>query len=159
MLVEAAVPAFHPKNTVYEEINCWRTGVEIKRRLDKMRPSKTYVSLQNNYLFRRLVDKEAALYYTKTQTYSYQNAVIHSPVLSSAIKLGAELPAGKKIFVDAFAGIGLRFIFTNYKSEKSLLTSVEPEKQNFLKFDDAWLFNYTLTRFHLTAGLRFGIRL
>lgn len=159
MLIEAAVPAFYPKNTEYEEIDYWRTGVEVKRLLKKTNASRTYFSLQGNYLFRKLVDKEQAFFYTKTQTFSYQNAVISSPVLSAALKAGTELPAGKKTFVDAFIGLGLRFIFTEYKTEKALLTSTEPRKQDFLQFDDAWLYNYTLTRLHLTAGLRFGLRL
>jgi hypothetical protein len=159
LLAEAAFPTFHPKNTAYDEITYWRAGIEIKRRVGTINSTKTYLSLQNNYLFRKLVDKQQALYYTKTQTFSYQNAVIQTPVLSSALKLGVELPAGKRTLVDGFIGMGLRFVFTDYEAEKTFLTSTEPRKQDFFKFEDAWLFNYTLTRLHITAGLRLGFRL
>lgn len=124
-----------------------------------MGASKKYLSLQTNYLYRKLADREQALYYTKTQTFSYQNAIISTPVLSLAVKLGVEVPAGKRTYVDAFIGVGPRFIFTNYSAEKSLLTSLTPVKRKIFQFDDAWLFNYTLTRLHFVAGLRFGIQL
>jgi hypothetical protein len=159
IMAEAAFPTFYPKNTEYEKIEYWRTGIEIKYRTGKIHSSTKYISLQNNYLFRQLIDKDQSLYYSKTQTFSYKNAVINSPVLASAFKVGIELPAGKKTFVDVFIGAGLRFVFTKYKTESALLTSTEPSKATFLDFDDAWLYNYTLTRLHVTAGLRFGLRL
>lgn len=159
VLAEAAFPTFHPNNTAYEKIQYWRAGLEIKFRPRKFVSSKKYFAWQNNFLFRRLTDEGQDFYYTRSQTFSYQNAVIKTPVLSSALKLGVELPAGKKTFIDAFIGAGLRFVFTNYRTEKPLLTSTEPSKTNFLDFDNAWLYNYTLTRFHATAGLRFGFRL
>ena len=160
VVIEAAFPTFYPKNTPYEKITYWRTGAEIRHWFGrKMRSSKKYLSLQTHYLYRKLADREQAFYYTKTQTFSYQNAVISTPVLSAALKLGAEVPAGKRTFVDAFIGLGPRFVFTRYNAQKSSLTSLEPVRQQFFKFDDAWLFNYTLTRIHFAAGLRFGIRL
>ena len=159
ILTEAAFPAFYPKNTEYEEIKYWRTGLEVKYFIKGKSSSIRYFSLQNNYLFRELKDADQSFYYTRTQTFSYTNAVIQSPVLSSAFKMGVELPAGKRTFVDAFIGAGLRFIFTEYQAKTVLLTSTEPPKQNVLKFDDAWKNNYTLMRLHATAGMRFGYRL
>jgi hypothetical protein len=159
ILAEAAVPIFYPENTQYEKIDYLRTGLEIKYVLKSDSFFTKYVSLQNNYLFRELTDVDQAFYYTKTQTFSYTNAIIKSPVLSSAVKLGVELNAGKRFFVDAFIGAGVRFIFTEYQAKTVLLTSTEPPKQNLLKFDDAWKYNYTLIRLHATAGLRFGVRL
>ncbi|MDQ6608284.1 MAG: DUF3575 domain-containing protein [Bacteroidota bacterium] len=158
-LAEAAFPTFYPNNTDYEKISYWRTGVEMKYQRKRANFSNTYVSLQINYLFRKLVDRDQGFYYTKTQTFSYHNATISTPVISSAIKIGAELALGKRTFIDAFIGGGSRAIFTRYSPEKTFVTSTEPQKQDFLKFDNAWLFNYTLIRLHFTAGLRFGLRL
>jgi len=158
LLVEGAYPTFYPKNTEYEKIRYWRAGFEIKRYLNKKKISR-YFSLQNNYLFRELTDEQDGVYYTKTKTFAYNMAVIKSPVWSSALKIGLEVPVGRKTYFDLFGGAGLRMIFNSYKTETALLTSIQPNKQNILKFDDAWIFNYTLKRVHLTAGFRFGLRL
>ena len=118
-----------------------------------------YVAVQVNYLVRELTDDDAGFYYTKTQTFAYENAFIKSPVLSTAVKLGMELNAGKRIFFDAFAGAGLRFIFNEYMAKNVLVTSTEPPHQNLFTSDYAWKYNYTMMRIHATAGLRFGLRL
>lgn len=159
LLTEAAFPTFYPSNTVYEKIRYWRAAVELRYRYRQKASSRRYLALQTSYLHRSLHDADQAFYYTKTQTFSYANAVIRSPVLAAALKTGVELQAGKRIFVDAFLGLGLRFIITSYSTQGSLLTSLEPERQTLLSFDDAWLYNYTLKRLHAAAGLRIGFRL
>ena len=158
LLVEGAYPTFYPRNTEFEKIRYWRAGFEVKHYLARKKASR-YISIQNNYLFRELTDEQDGLYYTKTQTFAYNNAVIKSPVWSSALKLGLEVPLGRKTYIDVFGGAGLRMIFNRYETETALLTSIQPNEQSFLKFDDAWVYNYTLKRIHLTAGFRFGIRL
>lgn len=158
VLAEAAFPTFHPANTEYEDIDYWRTGIEFKYFFKTDSSISKYISLQNNYLYRELTDEDQAVYYSTTQTFSYTNAVIKSPVFSSAVKLGVELSAGKSFF-DAFIGAGIRFVFTEYNAKNVLLTSIEPPRQNIFKFDDAWKYNYTLIRPHATAGLRLGMRL
>jgi hypothetical protein len=158
LLVEGAYPTFYPKNTEYEKLRYWRAGFELRRYLGRKKTSR-YIAIQNNYLFRELTDEQDGLYYTKTQTFAYNNAVIKSPVWSSVLKIGLEVPVGRKTYLDLFGGAGLRMIFNSYKTETALLTSIQPNKQNFLKFDDAWVYNYTLKRVCLTAGFRFGLRL
>jgi hypothetical protein len=158
LVLEGAYPTFYPKNTEYEKIKYWRAGVEVKRYLVKKKTSR-YLSFQNNLLFRELTNNEDGVYYTKTQTFAYNNAIIKTPVWSSALKIGIEAPLGKRTYFDLFTGAGLRMIFTTYKTETALLTSIQPTEQGLLKFDDAWIYNYTLKRIHLTAGFRFGIRL
>lgn len=159
LLVEGAYPSFYPKNTAYEKIRYWRSGLEAKYFYKRKADLHRYAALQAAYLFRELTDQDQAFYYTKTQTFSYTNAVIRSPVLSLALKTGVEISSGKKLFVDVFAGAGLRFIFTSYETRAPLVTSLEPKKQDLFKFDEAWLYNYTLMRLHATAGLRLGWRL
>lgn len=159
VLLEAAHPTFYPNNTEYEKIRYWRTGLEVQYAYSRRSNLRRYMAVQVSYLFRKLMDEGQAFYYTKTQTFSYTNATIQSPVLATALKFGVQLPAGKKVFVDAFVGGGLRFIFTSYETVNPLVTSLEPKKQTIFKFDDAWLYNYTLKRLHATAGLRVGIRL
>jgi hypothetical protein len=158
LLAEAAFPLYHPEDETYEKITYQRAGLELKFYLPKRKFTR-YIALQNSYLFRELTNKEDGTYYTKTQTFAYTNAVINSPVFATALKIGLELPVGKRSYFDLFTGAGIRTIFTSYKTETALVTSIEPNKQTILKFDDAWVYNYTLMRIHLTAGLRFGFRL
>jgi hypothetical protein len=159
ILFEGAYPTFYPSNTEFEEVRYWRAGAEGKYTLSASPMVRKYVGLQVNYLYRTLTENNTGRYYTKTNTYAYSHANINSPVLSSALKLGIEIPAGKRAYFDAFVGAGLRMVKTSYTTESALVTSIEPKTQNFFQYDDAWLFNYTLLRFHATAGFRFGFRL
>ena len=159
VLAEAAFPVFYPTNTEYEKIQYWRTGLELKYRQGTKDIATTYLSIQASYLFRELADNQQGFYYTSTRTFSYSNAVIHSPVLSSAVKLGLEVAAGKRVFADVFLGAGLRFIFNKYKTESALVTSIQPKRHDLFTFDNAWIYNGTLMRLHATAGLRIGFRL
>ncbi|HUC80420.1 MAG TPA: hypothetical protein VMR70_05860 [Flavisolibacter sp.] len=156
LLAEAAFPLFEPDNTTYQKIDYWRVGLEIRHRLPQ-KNFRRYLALQGSYLFRELTNAGGGNYYTRNQTFAYSSAHIKSPVLSTAVKLGMELPIGKRTFFDLFAGVGVRMIFNRYTTGMALVTSIEPEKQNFLKFDNAWLYNYTLVRPHFTTGLRFGV--
>lgn len=159
VLLEAAVPVFHPDNTEYEKIDYWRTGAEFRLCVKRDSSVSKYISVQGSYLFRELHDEGQGFYYTKTQTFSYENAQIKSPVFSSAVKMGLELNASKHVYFDVFIGLGARFIFTEYVAKNALVTSTTPPRQNIFTFDDAWKFNYTLVRPHATAGVRFGVRL
>lgn len=158
VLVEGAYPTFYPSNTEYEKIKYWRGSLEVKFYQGKKGSTK-YISLHNSYLFRELTDKEGGRYYTRTQTFAYNNSVISSPVWATAVKIGMELNIGRRAYFDVFAGAGMRHVFTSYKSENEAVTSVEPNKQTIFSFDDAWSYNYTLRRLHATAGIRFGFRL
>ena len=159
LLVEGAYPTFYPSNTEYEEVKYWRAGAEIKYTLKASPAVRKYVGLQMNYLYRTLTENNTGRFYTKTNTYSFTHADINSPVLSSAIKLGIEIPAGKRAYFDAFIGAGLRSVRTTYTTESALVTSIEPKTINIFDFDDAWQFDYTLLRLHATAGFRFGFHL
>lgn len=159
LLAEGAYPTFYPTNTEYEKLRYWRAGLEVRYVYGGRPAVRRYVAFQAAYLFRKLEDEGQAFFYTRTQTFSYSNAVILSPVLAPALKLGVELAAGKRIFFDAFVGGGVRFIFTSYTTKSPLVTSLEPKKQTLVSIDDAWLYNYTLKRLHGTAGLRLGVRL
>jgi hypothetical protein len=160
LLTEVALPIFYPKSTDYEEIKYWRTGIEIKYRHAKLKPSKGYLSLQTNYLYRKLIDRDESIVHRKHGEFIYEGATIKSPVLSTAFKIGFEVPSGKHFFADAFIGMGARMIFNQYSSKIFRLTAIQPSKGSldFLP-EEGWRFDYTLTRFHLTAGLRLGIKL
>ena len=159
-LGEIAIPTFYPQDDTYEEINYWRAGAEIKCRAGKMKSSHRYFSLQTTYLFRTLVDNDEGVVHRQTANYIYEGAAIKSPVVSGAVKMGFEAPLSKQFFADVFLGMGLRMIFNKYESKNFRLTSTEPPKNNFVLLpEEGWRFDYTLTRFHFTAGLRLRLRL
>ncbi len=160
LLVEAAFPAFYPQSETYERINYFRTGAELKYRAGKVKNLNRYLSLQTNYLFRTLFDRDEGVVHRKTGEFVYEGATIKSPVLSNALKIGFEAPVSKRFFADAFLGMGLRIIFNEYESKNFRLTNIDPPKNNFVLLpEEAWRFDYTLTRFHFTGGLRLGLRL
>ncbi len=159
LLLEAAVPTFQPDNTEYESTRSLRTGFEFKYFFKEKAGAANYFSIQSNYLFRELINRNGGNYFTRTETFAYGDAHISSPVLSMAIKRGVEIAAGKRLYVDAFGGIGLRMIFTEYDAKTALVTSSEPPRPKVYDYDGAWRYNYTLTRLHATAGVRLGFRL
>ena len=81
-----------------------RTQVELKRFLNKD-DVKFYGSFQTAFSARKFVDADSGFYFTNHLVdtgAAYSSAVIHSPVLSFAPKLGAELSLGRTVFFDAF---------------------------------------------------------
>jgi hypothetical protein len=160
LLVEAAVPVFYPQSETYETINFWRTGAELKYRAGNLKSLKRYWALQTTYLLRTLIDKDEGVVHRKAGEFIYEGATIKSPVLSNALKIGFEAPVSKRFYADLFVGMGLRVLFNKYESKRFRVTSLEPPKNNFVLLpDEGWRFDYTLTRFHFTAGLRLGLRL
>jgi hypothetical protein len=86
----------------------------------------------------------------------YSSAIIHSPVLSFAPKIGAEINLGRTIFIDAFIGLGVRILFNNYDA-RNVTPSIAFHKKEWGP-DAAWRFDQTETRFHVPMGLRLGAR-
>ena len=160
-LAEAAYPTFFPHND-YEKISYWRGAVEWRFYSAKPRVSGKYFALRAAYLRRQLVDSNEGIVHRKDGEYRYNEATIQSPVLSLALIIGKEFRAkNRKFFADVFAGAGVRRLFNHYTAKDLRLTSLDRPKDNFewLFPEEAWRFDYPLTRFHLTAGLRFGWRL
>lgn len=161
VLTEFAYPTFYPDND-YEKINYWRSGIEFKFHAPKSEIQGRYYSLQVNYLYRKLLEEDENIAHRKDGEYRYDMAEIRSPVLSLALKLGVELNAKKKrSFADVFLGMGVRRVFNKYTTKNLRLTSIDRAPDNFewIFPDEGWRFDYPLTRFHFTAGLRFGFRL
>jgi len=158
---EVAYPTFYPHND-YEKISYWRGAVEWKFYSSKPQVSGKYYAVRAAYLHRQLVDSNEGVVHQKDGEYHYNEATIKSPVLSLALIIGKEFRAkNKKFFTDVFAGAGVRRLFNHYTAKDLRLTSLDRPKDNFdwLFPEEGWRFNYPLTRFHLTAGLRFGWRL
>lgn len=161
MLMEAAYPTFYPDNS-FEEITYWRSGVELKLHAPKKEVRGRYYAIQANYLYRQLIQNDEGTVQRQDGVYRYDAATIHSPVLSLALKIGVELfSKNRKKFADVFLGAGARRLFNEYEAKNLRLTSLDPPGESFgwLLPDEGWTYDYPLTRFHFTAGVRFGWRL
>ena len=146
------------KKMDFDEGYWTRAQVELKRFLTR-KDVKFYCSFQSAYSVRKFVDADSGFYFTDRQVDSgavYSSAIIHSPVLSFAPKIGAEINLGRTIFIDAFIGLGVRTLFNNYDA-RNVTPSIAFHKKEWGP-DAAWRFDQTETRFHVPMGLRLGAR-
>jgi hypothetical protein len=161
LLADAAYPTFYPNNE-YEKITYWRSGIELKLYPSRPEVRGRYYAFRLNYLYRRLFEDDEGTVQNKDGVYRFDEASIHSPVVSFALILGRELLLPKKkSFADVFLGMGIRQIFNRYQAKNLRITSIDTPRDNFgwLLPTEGWRFGYTLTRFHFTAGVRFGLHL
>lgn len=160
-LGEVAYPSFYPQND-YEKIRYWRSAAELKFYSAQPAASGKYYAIRVAYLHRELTDNNDGVVHRRDGEYRYDEATINSPVLSLAFIIGKELNSkGHKFFADVFAGAGVRHLFNSYTAKNLRLTSLTRNKDSFewLFPEEGWRFDYSLTRLHLTGGLRFGLRL
>lgn len=135
-----------------------RTQIEIKRFLSSG-DARLYCSFQTGFSARRFVDADSGSYLTDHLLDTgavYQSAVIYSPDLSFAPKIGLETALGKALFLDAFVGLGVRILFNHYDATGTIPSTL-PHKKEWGP-DAAWEYNQTVSRFHIPVGLRLGFR-
>lgn len=135
-----------------------RTQLELKRFLTRDEV-KFYFSFQTAFSARKFIDGDSGFYYTQKLVDSgaaYSSAVIHSPVLSFAPKLGFEIDLGKTAFLDAFVGMGVRILFNRYDAKDITPTPAFHKKE--WGPDPGWKYDQTMSRLHLPMGLRIGFR-
>lgn len=146
------------KKMDFDDGHWLRTQVELKRFLNKD-DVKFYGSFQTAFSARKFVDADTGFYFTNhllDTGATYSSAVIHSPVLSFAPKIGMEASLGKAVFLDAFIGFGVRILFNRYDA-KDVTPTMAFHKREWGP-DAAWEFNQTVATFHLPMGLRLGVR-
>lgn len=161
VVAELAYPTFYPQND-YEKIRYWRSAVELKFYSVKHPVSGRYWAVRAAYLYRQLTDNNDGVVHRRDGEYRYDAATVNSPVLSLAFIIGKELNIkSRKLFADVFAGAGLRHLFNQYTATNLRFTSLERPKDSFewLFPEEGWRFDYPLTRFYTTAGVRLGWRL
>lgn len=161
LLTEFAYPTFYPDNE-YEKITYWRSSIEVKLHTTNTKTKGRYYSIQGSYLYRTLLEENGSTVHQRDGEYRFDAATIQSPVVALALKAGMELRTNKgRAFADVFLGAGARRIFNNYTAQNLRLTSIDQtnDKLAWLIPDEGWRFGYQLTRFHFTAGVRFGLGL
>jgi hypothetical protein len=135
-----------------------RAQAELKRFLNKD-DARFYCSFQTAFSARKFIDDDSGFYFTQKVLdtgAAYSSAVIHSPVLSFAPKIGLEASLGKTVFLDAFIGFGVRILFNRYNAKGVTPTRVYHKRE--WGPDAAWRYNETVTTFHFPVGLRLGVR-
>lgn len=135
-----------------------RTQLELKRFLNKSEV-RFYCSFQTAFGSRRFVDADSGFYFTHhllDTGNKYSSAVIHSPILSFAPKIGFETSLFKPVFLDAFVGCGVRILFNRYDARG--VTSTTAFHKREWGPDAAWRYDETVATFHLPMGLRLGVR-
>jgi hypothetical protein len=154
----AEVTSLSPEKMGFDGGHWIRTQAEVKKFFSD-RSDKWYVSMQTAYNFRQFTDNDSGFYFTQhiiDTGATYSSAVIHSPVLSFAPKIGIEGSLGKAVFVDAFIGFGVRILFNRYDARDVTPTTAFHKRE--WGPDAARLYNQTVTSFHLPMGLRLGVR-
>lgn len=156
ILLEGAYPTFYPQ-TDYEKVRYWRVGAELRMYVKTKADRSPYYAFQASYLKRTLTDRNFGLANQGRSDFAYDSATIQSPVLSAAVKMGVELGGNSsKTFVDVFLGLGVRRLFNQYQA--SNLRPITRDRRSGWNIipTEGWRSLDPLTRFHLTAGLRFG---
>lgn len=163
LLAEAAVPPFKASHSAFTNVSTWRTGIEIKRYRQQAKRKGMYYSLQTAYLFRTLQEQDGTVIQGDGTRIGYDAATLRSPVVSVALKWGAEFTTAKeKRVTDVFFGFGLRQIFNNHSLRNGVTpptTDVPVDKYGWFLPTEGWRYNHALTRFHFTAGFRVGFKL
>jgi hypothetical protein len=161
VLGEVAFPVTNQKSSLADE-KFFRINGEVQRLLHADNPYR-YVAFQAGFVSRRFTDTAGGLFVAAkndTSGFSYTDATIHSPVFTNTLKIGRKVFLGQRAYLDLFAGMGVRFIFTSYKANNLSPTPVVRRVDKiFPAPDPAWECNCTLARFNPAAGVRIGVRL
>lgn len=157
LTAQIAFPLYKPADR-YESMQYFRKSLELKRYFRRKRDWEEYLSAEVMYAKRNFTDSNGGTYFKGIyeDRFGYSRAKIHSPVFSGTIKAGAEFVVSKKIFIDAFLGLGVRTIYTRY-------SNVEGEARQpygLLEISgpkSALRYDRTITKPHLACGFKVGL--
>lgn len=144
----------------YDKTEFLRVSSELKFFREKS-PEGRFSSLQLGYIKRSFIDDDSGWYHSNGDTIvtGYTDLRIKSPVFFCTIKMGGEMIQWKKVFMDFFIGLGIRFIPTKYNAAGSYVKGPwSPPVDSFawLVPGSSWQYNQTLVRPHLSLGFRIG---
>lgn len=116
-----------------------------------------YIGLQASYSHRHFRDVNGGQHYfdrsTDTVAIAFDNATIKSHVFTTSLQWGAIYVLDDNFYIDVFMGVGVRIISTQYTNVTN--PRVEPHKRGIHNFfPHAYMYPWTVTRPHLTGGIR-----
>lgn len=138
----------------------FRQSVELKRFFKQRKVWEEYLSAEVLYARRNFIDTNGGMYFKglHEERYRYTRADIRSPIRVIVIKAGVEIPISKRLFVDAFVGIGARTISTTYSN----VEGEELAPHQLFEIDgpkSAYRYADTRTLPHIAMGFKFGYTL
>jgi hypothetical protein len=160
VLSEVAFRLPFNNNTEFSNYKYVRIKSEVKKFITHKRTgSSKYISLEGSYATRSF-DRTNDYYFldregSNDNTYYFDKAHIRTPLITLALKGGLESRLGDKAFLDVFAGVGIRNINTTYSQVENLTVQQGEESHGFFVSSNfAYRFNRSITKQHLTLGLR-----
>lgn len=147
-------------NNQYDETHFFKLAGELKY-YSKQSVGR-YLSLQTGYIGRKFQSKDSGWYWRKdsSDASGYSSALVKSPVLFAAIKIGKEITVGDKFFLDFFLGVGARYIRTVYDATGVYtIGRLGGEQDNIFELAGySWQHEGSQVKFHGAAGVRVGMR-
>ncbi len=124
----------------------------------KKRNRNDYAGLRMSWATRKFDDINRGFYATSRSGddgFYYDQAKITSPVITSSLQVGTVFPAGTKVSVDMFLGLGVRFITTDYTDVVNAFAGVRTRPADGRPvFYASYSYEDQLTWFHMNAGIR-----
>ncbi len=115
---------------------------------------------RTQYALRNFSNASGGRFRTEHQShdslFAYDKATVNTPVLQNFLKLGKEFSVSSGFVVDLFIGVGTRTTFTRYTSIDNLRQEEGSLRRELFDPNPADRYNYTITRFAVTGGLRLG---
>ena len=157
LLTEIAVGVGGEKDPYYGNSKYLRIKPELRYALGETKLGfEPYTGLQFSYSYRKWDNLSGGSFFDKDSVVNYDKASINSPILTTSIQFGTIMPISDRVKIDFFAGLGARFIFTDYsRLENPTKDSyLGPRRVCSLAPAPAYSANGTVSRFHSNLGFR-----
>jgi hypothetical protein len=130
------------------------------RLVKKENRASFYTSLQCTRSFRKYTQKDGYFLFEfdDDSTTYFTKADVNSPVTTLSLQLGFNSRGQKKIYIDIFAGMGVRFTNTRFYNIEGRTRQFNLFRKHY-DWDSGLEVGKPASFLHLTAGLRFFYRL
>lgn len=156
LVAQLAFP-LHKPTSQFASVRYLRKSIELKHYFKQRARQEEYLSAEALHAQRRFTDTNGGTFFKSPYNtrYGYSQAHINAPVFVFAIKAGMVFPVGKRFFIDGFAGLGVRTIYTRYSQ-----VSGEAERPyGLIEISlpkSALRYDRTSTKPHMTCGFKLG---
>lgn len=122
----------------------------------KERWAHEYIGFQLSHASRKFTNRNAFYYEQRgdDSVFYYSSAAVNSPVTTASVQFGSIITDGR-FALDAFAGIGARFIHTTLGDIQNPVKGVRKNAAEGFHFTASYSYAGNVTMLHLNAGIRF----
>ncbi len=134
----------------------FKAGLRYSFPSKKERWSHDYAGLQISWASRKFINTNGFYddHLPGDTVYYYSKASINSPITTVSLQVGSIITDGR-FAVDAFIGIGARFIHTTITDVENQVKQVRQKNGSGLHFTASYSYAGNVTMFHLNGGIRF----